>query len=72
MLRHNTQRYFIKLTTTVFSKSYLVKNDAPLSVLRGFKKKGMDKYFRASRHYKLFYSMEMGIQVFNCGFAPVP
>jgi hypothetical protein len=25
--------------TSIFSKSYLVKNDAPLSVLRGFKKK---------------------------------
>jgi len=28
----------IKLLTFLFSKSYLVKNDAPLSVLRGFKK----------------------------------
>lgn len=31
--------YSIKLLTKVFSKSYLVKNDAPLSVARGFKKK---------------------------------
>lgn len=30
--------YAIKWLTTFFSKSYLVKNDAPLSVLRGFKK----------------------------------
>lgn len=30
--------YSIKLLTYCFSKSYLVKNDAPLSVLRGFKK----------------------------------
>lgn len=30
--------YSIKLLTSLFSKSYLVKNDAPLSVLRGFKK----------------------------------
>ena len=29
----------IKLITSLFSRSYLVKNDAPLSVLRGFKKK---------------------------------
>lgn len=28
----------IKFLTSLFSKSYLVKNDAPLSVLRGFKK----------------------------------
>ncbi len=31
--------YAIKFLTFLFSKSYLVKNDAPLSVLRGFKKK---------------------------------
>jgi 2-polyprenyl-3-methyl-5-hydroxy-6-metoxy-1,4-benzoquinol methylase len=31
--------YAIKLLTKLFSNSYLVKNDAPLSVLRGFKKK---------------------------------
>mgnify|MGYP001116367673 CR=1 FL=1 len=28
--------YSIKILTRIFSKSYLVKNDAPLSVLRGF------------------------------------
>ncbi len=31
--------YSIKLLTAVFSKSYLVKNDAPVSVTRGFTKK---------------------------------
>jgi len=31
--------YAIKFLTAIFSKSYLVKNDAPLSVLRGFKTK---------------------------------
>lgn len=30
--------YSIKLLTALFSKSYLVKNDAPISVKRGFKK----------------------------------
>jgi 2-polyprenyl-3-methyl-5-hydroxy-6-metoxy-1,4-benzoquinol methylase len=30
--------YAIKTLTALFSKSYLVKNDAPLSVARGFKK----------------------------------
>lgn len=39
-LERNPLAYFsIKLLTFLFSKSYLVKNDAPLSVLRGFKKK---------------------------------
>lgn len=37
--RHIFAYYAIKTLTTLFSKSYLVKNDAPLSVARGFKKK---------------------------------
>lgn len=34
--RHPLAHYSIKWLTRIFSKSYLVKNDAPLSVLRGF------------------------------------
>jgi 2-polyprenyl-3-methyl-5-hydroxy-6-metoxy-1,4-benzoquinol methylase len=34
--RHFLAFYSIKLLTRIFSKSYLVKNDAPLSVQRGF------------------------------------
>lgn len=37
--RHPFAYYSIRMLTSLFSKSYLVKNDAPLSVLRGFKKK---------------------------------
>lgn len=37
--RHPAAYYSIKNITRFFSKSYLVKNDAPLSVLRGFTKK---------------------------------
>lgn len=36
--RHPLAYYTIKLLTAMFSKSYLVRNDAPLSVQRGFKK----------------------------------
>jgi len=36
--RHPIAYQFIKFATKLFSKSYLVKNDAPVSVLRGFKK----------------------------------
>ena len=36
--RHPIAYHFIKTTSAFFSKSYLVKNDAPLSILRGFKK----------------------------------
>jgi 2-polyprenyl-3-methyl-5-hydroxy-6-metoxy-1,4-benzoquinol methylase len=35
--------YAIKLLTQLFSKSYLVKNDAPLSVARGFTKKELSE-----------------------------
>lgn len=36
--RHILAYYSIKWLTALFSKSYLVKNDAPISVARGFKK----------------------------------
>ncbi len=36
--RHPIAYYSIRWLTRLFSKSYLVKNDAPLSVLRGFHK----------------------------------
>jgi len=36
--RHPLAYYSIKLIALLFSGSYLLKNDAPLSVLRGFKK----------------------------------
>lgn len=35
--RHPLAYYSIKALTRLFSKSYMVKNDAPLSVLRGFR-----------------------------------
>jgi len=38
--------YSIKLLTRSFSKSYLVKNDAPLSVLRGFTKGEWQQLFQ--------------------------
>ena len=37
--RHPLAYHSIKWITKLFSKSYLVKNDAPLSVARGFTKK---------------------------------
>ncbi|MBE9462506.1 methyltransferase domain-containing protein [Dyadobacter subterraneus] len=47
--------YSIKLLTSLFSKSYLVKNDAPLSVLRGFKRKEWISILEQSRasHYSV-------------------
>jgi 2-polyprenyl-3-methyl-5-hydroxy-6-metoxy-1,4-benzoquinol methylase len=37
--RHPLAYHSIKLLTKIFSRSYLVRNDAPLSVMRGFKRK---------------------------------
>jgi 2-polyprenyl-3-methyl-5-hydroxy-6-metoxy-1,4-benzoquinol methylase len=39
--RHPLAYHSIKLLTRLFSRSYLVRNDAPLSVRRGFTKKEM-------------------------------
>jgi len=43
--RHPIPYHFIKTASALVSKSYLVKNDAPLSVLRGFKKKEWETIF---------------------------
>ncbi len=44
--RHPLAYYSIKMLTQLFSKSYLVKNDAPLSVQRGFTKKNWTQLFQ--------------------------
>jgi len=46
--RHPLAFYSIKLLTRLFSKSYLVKNDAPLSVLRGFSKDELNSLLQQS------------------------
>jgi SAM-dependent methyltransferase len=44
--RHPVAYYSIKFLTKLFSKSRLVKNDAPLSVLRGFVKKDWEQILK--------------------------
>ena len=44
--RHWLAWYLIKYITKFFSKSYLVKNDASLSVARSFRKKDWQKLFK--------------------------
>lgn len=44
--RHPIAYHLIKMLTGIFSKSYLVKNDAPVSVLRGFKKNELENIFQ--------------------------
>lgn len=53
--RHPLAYYSIKLLTSIFSRSYLVKNDAPLSVARGFKRKEWEEIFSIAgiRHYSI-------------------
>ncbi len=46
--RHRLAYYSIKLLTGIFSSCFLVKNDAPLSVARGFKKKEWQKMISAA------------------------
>ncbi|MGQ0828141.1 MAG: methyltransferase domain-containing protein [Bacteroidota bacterium] len=44
--RHWFAYYSIKYLTRIFNGSVLVKNDAPLSVLRGFRKAELDQLFK--------------------------
>jgi 2-polyprenyl-3-methyl-5-hydroxy-6-metoxy-1,4-benzoquinol methylase len=46
--RHWLAHVSIKILTGIFSKSYLVKHDAPLSVLRGFLKKEWKMIFASA------------------------
>ena len=46
--RHMLAYFSIKMLTALFSKSYLVKNDAPLSVRRGFRKNEIKFYLSAA------------------------
>jgi hypothetical protein len=52
--RHPLAYHSIKLLTGIFSKSHMVKNDAPLSVQRGFVRRDWERFFKAAglSHYK--------------------
>lgn len=55
--RHAIAYHSIKLFTRIFSRSYLVKNDAPLSVLRGFIKRDWESLLHAAnlKNYSLHW-----------------
>ena len=55
--RHSLAYYLIKFITQVFSKSYLVKNDAPLSVARGFLKTEWVKVLKDAgiKNYSIYW-----------------
>lgn len=46
--RNSLAYYSIRLLTRLFSRSRLVKNDAPISVLRGFKRNELEKFLENS------------------------
>jgi 2-polyprenyl-3-methyl-5-hydroxy-6-metoxy-1,4-benzoquinol methylase len=46
--RHWLAYYLIKYITKIFSRSYLVKNDAAISVSRGFRKNEWISFFKAA------------------------
>lgn len=53
--RHPLAYHSIKLLTTIFSTSYLVKHDAPISVLRGFSRTELIDLFKKAgiAHYSI-------------------
>jgi len=63
--RHFLAYYSIKWLTRCFSKSNMVKNDAPLSVLRSFKKTDWEMILRASgiKKYKISWRWAFRWQV---------
>jgi len=54
--RNPAAYYSIKVLTRFFSRSHLVRHDAPLSVLRGFRKKEWDRLIRRTEatNYKIY------------------
>jgi cyclopropane fatty-acyl-phospholipid synthase-like methyltransferase len=54
--RHALAYYSIKVLTKLFSKSYLVKNDAPLSVLRGFSRSDLQRITLNDTLTKIYWS----------------
>lgn len=46
--RHPLAYHSIRLLTGIFSRSYLVRNDAPLSVARGFSRTELEQFLRAA------------------------
>ena len=55
--RHTLAYYSIKWISSLFSKSYLVKNDAPLSVARGFTKNEWEQIFKMAgiTHFSIYW-----------------
>lgn len=51
--RHPVAYFSIRILTKLFSSSYLVRNDAPLSVLRGFRKHELKAFAQGDVHTRI-------------------
>lgn len=56
--RHPVAYYSIKWLTRLFSRSYLVKNDAPLSVLRAFRRSELASLLKAAGIHRYHLSWQ--------------
>jgi 2-polyprenyl-3-methyl-5-hydroxy-6-metoxy-1,4-benzoquinol methylase len=52
--RHPIAYHAISILTKAFSRSYLVRNDAPLSVLRGFSRQELEQMAKEAAEYNRF------------------
>lgn len=69
--RHPLAYHSIKLLTAAFSRSYLVKNDAPLSVLRGFSKKELIRLMQQAGLLNYSIEWKWAFRWLMCGSANV-
>src|SRR6185437_11161243 len=64
--RHPLAYHSIKILTRLFSKSYLVKNDAPLSVKRGFIKKDWENILNKANISSYHLSWQWAFRYLLC------
>ncbi len=66
--RHPFAYYAIKILTAFFSKSTLVKNDAPISVLRGFQKKELVVLLNSSKYCNFTIQWKWAFRWLVCAY----
>lgn len=71
--RHVLAKWSIALLTSLFSKSYLVKHDAPLSVARAWSKAEWKQHFQAAgiQNYRINWVWSFRYQILGRGLSDV-
>ncbi len=71
--RHSLAKASIALLTTLFSKSYLVKHDAPLSVARAWNKAEWQQHFQEAgiQHFRISWVWAFRYKILGKGKADV-